>query len=363
MDLIDRWKAWFIAWFVWMFSIFSTQNRNIQPQQQARTISHANNNNSNNSSNNDSSITIPETTTSPPPTAANSSNSNNSNNNTPSKNVFKHIDQKPVISLNKYKESISRHLHESDISDRNNSILANLLVDVQNFNTCTDITLQAAGIKQLLDRLGENEKVKFWIVNQVLESFKKSYNISSKQDLLSFYAVLVSCAVRENTKFRKELVDVIQNLPPSVLGDLENRNVSRVLVDLQSDVCESFRYDKPSPQYSHLVAQVSGTVFKAINEHVNPQVPSSPSPIIIKNELLAYLFQSISLVYQSKIIFQQLIANQLVQPSQETRSSILDYLFSYQPSIVINNNSNNATTKTTTTTTTTTTSTTNDNTV
>ncbi|KAN0015944.1 hypothetical protein ACTFIU_005893 [Dictyostelium citrinum] len=358
---------WSMSWYTWIASFFYPRQIQNQIEQQdgqephSITINNNSNNSNNNDNNNNRNNNIP-TTSQQRPTQQPQPQSPTQQQQQQSSNSFKNIDQKPTISLKDYKKKIKDYLNEE--GDIDEDLIYSHIIHNLSLEESDTLEKQFKAMQTILSKV-DNEKIKFSIVNTIIEHFKNVYSIQSKENLISFYAVLISFTTvnesddKESEKFKKEISMVIKDLPPSVLGDIANRNASRVLLDLQEDVLESCRLDKSQMNvHTSLISGISSVLFDFINNHKQLPSSSSPSSTIIKNELIAALLQNLSPIFRSKLLFQHFIIYKLIQSPPESRQSIIDYLFSYKPQvkISINNNNNNSNTTTTTTTTTTTSS-------
>ncbi|GAM27542.1 hypothetical protein SAMD00019534_107180 [Acytostelium subglobosum LB1] len=200
----------------------------------------------------------------------------------------------------------------------------------------------------------ENVRVQYLLVNVVVDHFKNLFAIKSSEQWIEFLRVLFSRSVVDQ-KERKELYDLLLYLPPAAIGDLNDRNKSRVLIDLIADVGEAVSRDRRSAQtMKTFIEEISSILVEYIQQRGNQSNTTSVmdqqrQTFLQQCQLLALLLQNLTKAHRSKVLLQNLILSRVLPLSSEHRPSLLDKLFTYPPT--------STTSATTTTTTTTTTST------
>jgi len=161
--------------------------------------------------------------------------------------------------------------------------------------------------------------LKFDAISTLLISEGKRLRRRGKKEIHEFVRLSASAL---NERQQLELVEVFTGLPPAVLGDSEEKETTRVLVDLTSDIRSALTDVR---HYHRETDKV-----KSVIERLEPLVKiDSIHSKIIPMLLMKYLADHARL----RIVMMQLSLAHLVPSNREERKTLMVYMFKHVTSV------------------------------
>ncbi|EGG16429.1 hypothetical protein DFA_08967 [Cavenderia fasciculata] len=348
--------------YIWLIALFIGRRDQIQNHIENNNNQQNNNNQNNQQQQQQQQITINVDQ------STSTLNNNNNNNNTSSSssnqivNAYKNIDKKEPISYKVYKKKALDYLKKNETIDTD-SVIANIVQQCQvspSSNSSSTSSSDESTINLFSNILGqsiENERFKYLIVNAVFDYMKKTQTQTGEQ-WLSFLSIIFSTSIQTDRE-RQDISDILLYLPPAVLGDIQDRSKSRVLVDIFADMSDALSIDRRKlGEISGFVEEVSTILITLLTSVKDDDSGTT------QFQLLALLLLNLNNTYRSKLLLSNLVMSRILPLQINSRQLFLNNLFSFkgkfQTQINNQNNQNNEdqlSTSTTTTTTSTSTST------
>jgi hypothetical protein len=157
-----------------------------------------------------------------------------------------------------------------------------------------------------------SEPMKYDAVSTLLILEGKRMRRKGKKEIHEFVRLSASLL---NEKQQDELVDVLSGLPPAVLGDSEDKEATRVLVDLTSDIRSALTDVR---HYHHETDKVKSAI-----ERLEPLVKTES----VHSKLIPKLLESLSDHDRLRIVMMQLFLAHLIPSNREDRRTLFAYMF------------------------------------
>eukprot|EP01133_Synstelium_polycarpum_P013443 gene13443-15845_t len=169
-------------------------------------------------------------------------------------------------------------------------------------------------LANVLKEVISNERIKYLVVNVIIDHFKRDA-MKSSDDWLGFLKVLFSTSIVDATE-RTELRALIVDLPPAVIGDVEDRNKSRVLLDLLADVNDAMSVDRRKMQEIKLFVE---EVSSVLVDYIGNRKIEGADAHLLRTEMIAILLLNLNKVYRSKLLLQNLLTSRILPTQQSSR--------------------------------------------
>jgi len=120
-----------------------------------------------------------------------------------------------------------------------------------------------------------------------------------------------------DTKQKTELFSILADLPAGVLGDVEDRNASRVLIDVYDDVSQSLTDERINISSQNDIVEMIGSTIEQL-------LFTNPNAIFIIPEIL--LNEQFTANDRIRIVMQQIILSRLLPTDKAKRSTFLNMI-------------------------------------
>eukprot|EP01126_Amoeba_proteus_P004367 TRINITY_DN1145_c0_g1_i2.p1 TRINITY_DN1145_c0_g1~~TRINITY_DN1145_c0_g1_i2.p1 ORF type:complete len:199 (-),score=31.50 TRINITY_DN1145_c0_g1_i2:150-746(-) len=159
---------------------------------------------------------------------------------------------------------------------------------------------------------------RMFVVSKILTQTRRDHKKNNVKDLYRFIKALVSCL---SYKDQEELNTILLGLPPSVLGDQEAREQTRVFVDIHHDIRQALMFSSNSsvPEIKEDESVCKILVF------IQNQFDSVPpvSQIALCQTLLGVLDDGDKFM----MVMSHLLLSQVLSPQIDERQTLFQYLF------------------------------------